>query len=212
MRLRPSGRAGPVATSFDAFQSYQINEAWTWEHLALTRARAIAGDARLADEIETFRQDVLAAKGQGDSVLNDVADMRRRIADAKPPQGAWDAKIGAGRLQDIELFAQTACLRAGAQATDMAGQLQAGVVDGWLSAADARALGTAAGLMWRLQAVARLLTGGPLRPDDVGEGAKRLILRETDCRDLTELSDQLETQSAAANAVICRMLGISDGT
>jgi glutamate-ammonia-ligase adenylyltransferase len=212
MRLRPSGRAGPVATSFDAFQSYQINEAWTWEHLALTRARAIAGDARLADEIETFRQDVLAAKGQGDSVLNDVADMRRRIADAKPPQGAWDAKIGAGRLQDIELFAQTACLRAGAQATDMAGQLQAGVVDGWLNAADARALGTAAGLMWRLQAVARLLTGGPLRPDDVGEGAKRLILRETDCRDLTELSDQLETQSAAANAVICRMLGISDGT
>ena len=212
MRLRPSGRAGPVATAFESFKNYQANEAWTWEHLALTRARAIAGDTRLAAEIEAFRVQTLASKGQGATVLADVADMRRRIAEAKPQQGAWDAKIGAGRLQDIELLAQTACLRAGSAACDMAGQLQAGVVDGWLNAADAQALGVAAGLMWRLQAVARLLTGGPLRPDDAGEGAKRLILRETDCRDLAELLDQLHKQSAAADEIICRMLGVSHGT
>jgi glutamate-ammonia-ligase adenylyltransferase len=210
MRLRPSGRQGPVATSFEAFKNYQSSEAWTWEHLALTRARAIAGDPGLATEIETFRHAVLKSKGKVGTVLADVADMRRRISEAKPAQGAWDAKIGPGRLQDIELFAQTACLRAGAVACDLTGQLQAGVGDGWLSAADAQALCETAGLMWRLQAVARLLTGGPLRPDDVGEGAKRLILRETDCRDLDVLSDQLRQKSAQADAVICRMLGLSD--
>ncbi|MCG3266363.1 glutamine-synthetase adenylyltransferase [Yoonia sp. I 8.24] len=210
MRLRPSGRAGPVATSFDSFKHYQTQEAWTWEHLALTRARAIAGNAELAGQIEEFRQEVLATKGQGATVLSDVADMRRRISETKPPQGAWDPKIGPGRLQDIELFAQMACLRAGAAARDLTGQVQAGVADGWLNAADAQALTGAAGLMWRVQAVARLLTGGPLRPDEIGEGAKRLILRETDCQDLDALADQMFVQARDADAVICRMLGGAD--
>jgi len=210
MRLRPSGRQGPVATSFEAFTDYQRNQAWTWEHLALTRARAMAGDPELAEEIENVRTAVLAEKGKGETVLADVVDMRRRIAAAKPSQGDWDAKIGPGRLQDIELFAQTACLRAGSSARELDAQLEAGVADGWVSAADAQAVNDAARLMWRLQAVARLLTGGPLRPDEVGEGAKRLILRETDCSDLTELSDQLHAQAAAADAVISRMLGAAD--
>jgi glutamate-ammonia-ligase adenylyltransferase len=212
MRLRPSGRSGPVATSFDAFQLYQADEAWTWEHLALTRARAIAGDQELAAQFEAFRQKILTDKGQGATVLADVADMRRRIAQSKPPQGAWDAKIGAGRLQDIELLAQTSCLRAGAADCDMAGQLQAGVVDGWLNAADAQALDAAAGLMWRVQAVARLVTGGPLRTDDIGEGAKRLILRETGCKDLDSLADQMIAAAAVANAIIGRMLGPQNDT
>ena len=212
MRLRPSGRQGPVATAFTAFKTYQLTEAWTWEHLALTRARAIAGDAGLAAEMELFRGAVLAAKGKGDTVLHDVADMRRRIAAAKPPQGDWDAKIGAGRLQDVELFAQTACLRAGSPARDIAAQLDAGVADGWVNAADAQAVCDAARLMWKLQAVARLLTGGALSPDDLGEGAKRLILRETGCQDLAQLSDQLTARAAAADAVISRLLGAQDDT
>ncbi|WP_106744097.1 glutamine-synthetase adenylyltransferase [Yoonia maritima] len=210
MRLRPSGRQGPVATSFEAFTDYQRNQAWTWEHLALTRARVMAGNPELAEEIENVRGAVLAEKGKGETVLADVADMRRRIAAAKPSQGDWDAKIGPGRLQDIELFAQTACLRAGSSARELDAQLKAGVADGWVSAADAQAVNDAARLMWRLQAVARLLTGGPLRPDEVGEGAKRLILRETNCHDLADLSDQLHAQAAAADAVISRMLGAAD--
>jgi [glutamine synthetase] adenylyltransferase / [glutamine synthetase]-adenylyl-L-tyrosine phosphorylase len=110
MRLRPSGRQGPVATSLPAFQSYQQDEAWTWEHLALTRARPIAGDAGLAADVEAFRRALLAAKAQGAQVAQDVADMRARISGAKPPQGDWDAKIGPGRLQDVELVAQMLAL------------------------------------------------------------------------------------------------------
>ncbi|KJZ20295.1 [protein-PII] uridylyltransferase family protein [Loktanella sp. S4079] len=210
MRLRPSGRQGPVATSYNAFLDYQREEAWTWEHLALTRARAVAGNPELAQEIEAFRVSLLADKGRGPSVLADVADMRRRIAEAKPDAGAWSAKIGAGRLQDIELFAQTACLRAGVAARTVDEQLQSGVADGWVNAADAQALTQAAGFMWRLQAVARLLTGGPLRPDEIGEGAKRLILRETNCEDLEQLAQRLRQQAADADRIISAMLGTTD--
>ncbi|MDX8349708.1 glutamine-synthetase adenylyltransferase [Cognatiyoonia sp. IB215446] len=206
MRLRPSGRQGPVATSFDAFRTYQRDEAWTWEHLALTRGRVVAGDAGLAGEIEAFRTALLAEKANGPTVLADVAEMRRRIAEAKPPQGDWDAKIGPGRLQDIELFAQTAALRSKSPARDIAAQLQAGVADGWLDAADAQAMTEATRFLWGVQAAAGLLTGGALDPDTLGEGAKRLILRESACDDLDGLLAKLVQARDMADKIITRML------
>ncbi len=206
MRLRPSGRQGPVATSFDAFRDYQLTQAWTWEHLAMTRARVVAGPAPLAAGFETFRQDLLVAKGRGAAVLADVAAMRARIADAKSPQGAWDVKIGPGRLQDIELFAQAAALRAGHPARDVAAQLVAGVADGWLDAADARAVSDASGLFWQVQAAARLLTGGPLDPDALGEGGRRFVLRETGFDQMDMLLATMVAKAHAAEAVISRML------
>ncbi|MEM9787197.1 MAG: glutamine-synthetase adenylyltransferase [Pseudomonadota bacterium] len=206
MRLRPSGRQGPVATSFDAFRTYQRSEAWTWEHLALTRGRVVAGDATLGTEIEAFRKALLTEKAHGPTVLADVAEMRRRIADAKPPKGDWDAKIGPGRLQDIELFAQTAALRAKSPARSVADQLRAGVAAGWIDAADAQAVTDAAGFLWKLQAAAGLLTGGDLDPDTLGEGAKRLILREGGCDDLEGLLTQLINTRDRTDAIITQML------
>ena len=58
--------------------------------------------------VEAFRRELLEAKSAGPAVMTDLADMRARIAEAKPPQGDWDAKIGAGRLQDTELICQAA--------------------------------------------------------------------------------------------------------
>ncbi len=206
MRLRPSGRSGPVATSVQSFQAYQREEAWTWEHLALTRARAVAGASELGAQVDAFRRALLADKGQGATVLSDLADMRARIAEAKPPQGDWDPKTGAGRLQDTELIAQAAALRAGSPARDAAAQLAAGVADGWLDAADARAIARAAGLFWRIQAAARLLTGGALAPDKLGEGGRRLILRETGFDTMDDLLDTIKRVAAKADAVISRKL------
>ncbi|MBC7736069.1 MAG: glutamine-synthetase adenylyltransferase, partial [Candidatus Saccharibacteria bacterium] len=88
MRLRPSGRQGPVATSVQSFRAYQMDEAWTWEHLALTRARVLAGDTGLAAEVEALRLAVLVAKSSGPTVVRDVADMRARLAEARPGLGA----------------------------------------------------------------------------------------------------------------------------
>ncbi|MEJ6402272.1 glutamine-synthetase adenylyltransferase [Yoonia sp. 2307UL14-13] len=206
MRLRPSGRQGPVATSLDAFRTYQQDEAWTWEHLALTRARAIAGEMTIGEEIEAFREPLLAHKGQGATVLQDVADMRARIAEEKAPQGNWDAKIGPGRLQDTELFSQSVALRAGCAARDPAAQLDAGVAHGWISAADADAVRRAGRLFWRVQAAARLLTGGPVDPDALGEGGRRFLLRETGFETMDALLAAMQEVAQAAQAVIAERL------
>ena len=72
MRLRPSGNQGPVATSWASFVNYQQNEAWVWEHLALTRAHVVAGDAGLAEEIEAFRTEFLSHPRERGKVLRDV--------------------------------------------------------------------------------------------------------------------------------------------
>ena len=206
MRLRPSGRAGPVATSLEAFRAYQMDGAWTWEHLALTRARPVVGNAALAQAVEVFRRNILAAKGQGPAVMSDLAEMRARIAEAKPPQGDWDAKIGAGRLQDTELICQAMALRSGSPARDAEAQLAAGVAAGLLSAADASAIAHASGLFWRMQAAARLLTGGTLIPEELGEGARNMILRETGFARMAELQEGMQNAAKAADAVISAKL------
>lgn len=207
MRLRPSGRQGPVATSWQSFRTYQREEAWTWEHLALTHARPVAGVMALGQDLDQFRRDLLAEKGQGATVLADVAEMRARLAEAKPGDGPWDMKLGPGRMQDIALLAETAALRAGSPERAQSDQIAAGVADGWLDAAQAQTLQDALGLFWQVQAAARLLTGGRFDPDEAGEGGRRLILRETGFADLSGLVAEIATRSAAAAKIITDKIG-----
>lgn len=206
MRLRPSGRQGPVATSLQSFQSYQQGEAWTWEHLALTRARFVAGSDRLGDEIEAFRSALLKEKSSGANVLADVADMRARLAEAKPAVEIWEAKLGAGRMQDIELIAQTAALLAGDRAHDVAAQLLAGERSGWLSAHQREAFMTAYDVFWRLRACAKLLTEGALEMDEIGEGGRGFILREMDHTSTEALKTALDTVAAVADIIVEEVL------
>lgn len=202
MRLRPSGRQGPVAVSVEAFRSYQMDEAWTWEHLALTRARVLAGDAALGAEVEAIRRDVLAAKAAGPGVLRDVAEMRQRLQAAKPARGSWEAKNGAGRLMDIELLAQTAALRGADAARQVERQIHAGVKGGFLSVSDETALLAAYRLLWRLQAGSRLLGDRALDLGQIGEGGRAFLVRETGAADAAALSIQLEAAVQAAAGVI----------
>jgi [glutamine synthetase] adenylyltransferase / [glutamine synthetase]-adenylyl-L-tyrosine phosphorylase len=207
MRLRPSGRQGPVATSLEAFRSYQREAAWTWEHLALTRARVVAGDSGLGAEIADFLGELLAQNGAPAKTLADVADMRARLAQAKPGQGAWDAKRGPGRMQDIELFAQTAALLAGEAARDIASQLAAGARIGWYDRAVCDALCATYALLWRLQSAARLLTGEVLDFAAIGQGGTRFVLRETGADNATALAAELERATDAAAGAIKTALG-----
>lgn len=110
MRLRPSGRQGPLATQFRSFAEYQAKEAETWEHMALTRARVIAGDASLAAEVESTRTTILAAPPSA-SLRADVAGMRRLVAQEKGENDPLDLKYTAGGLLDIDFLAQFLCLR-----------------------------------------------------------------------------------------------------
>ena len=105
MRLRPSGRQGPLATKFSAFAAYQKTTAAAWEHLALTRARVVAGDAGLACRLEAAITEALALPRP--TLQADVTAMRALMARERPPSGAWDLKLAPGGLVDAEFAAQT---------------------------------------------------------------------------------------------------------
>ena len=106
MRLRPSGRAGPLAVSFDAFFGYQRDRAWTWEHLALTRARVIAGKPGLSRRIDHALRAVLCRHRYRPKLAAEVLEMRRRLEDEFPGNDIWDLKTVRGGQQDIEFIAQ----------------------------------------------------------------------------------------------------------
>ena len=106
LRLRPSGNKGPVAVPFEAFGKYQRNEAWVWEHLALTRARAIAGDQMFLQQLEDEVAEIIALKRDRKSVAHDVREMRALIEKEKPPLNIWDFKTMRGGQVDLEFIAQ----------------------------------------------------------------------------------------------------------
>ena len=206
MRLRPSGKQGPVATSLESFKTYQTQNAWIWEHLALTRARAIAGPKELSQDVEAFRRELLSAPPPRDVVLGELAKMRARIAAAKGPDGLWDAKIGAGRLQDIELVAQAGALLAGKAQRRVREGLSGAVAEGWLTAEQAETLRDAYTLCWSLQLASRLLSEAPLDVDELGAGACTFLMRLTEADSVAALREKLETLTGEAARIIDAVL------
>ena len=171
MRLRPSGRAGTVATSVSGFETYQFEKAWTWEHLALTRGRVIAGDANLAGQVEAVRQAVLAAPRDPQKIRKDVRDMRRRLADAKANKaGDWDVKDRAGGILDIELLAQMFCLLGAGKGAEPRQQLADAALDGVVSVQDSTVLSEVHKLLCSFQQAHRLLMDGAFDPNRLGHG------------------------------------------
>ncbi|MFD1746522.1 bifunctional [glutamine synthetase] adenylyltransferase/[glutamine synthetase]-adenylyl-L-tyrosine phosphorylase [Rhizobium helianthi] len=110
LRLRPSGNKGPVATRINAFRKYQEEEAWTWEHMALSRARPICGDESLMSEAQQVMEAILSRPRETAKIAADVAEMRGLIEKEKPPRDLWDLKLLPGGLIDIEFLAQFARL------------------------------------------------------------------------------------------------------
>lgn len=104
MRLRPSGNAGTMVSSLDAFREYQLGEAWTWEHQALVRARGLAGDRALIERFETVRREILCRARDADRLREDVLGMRRRMAGQVTAEG--DLKRASGGMVDIEFIVQ----------------------------------------------------------------------------------------------------------
>lgn len=209
MRLRPSGNQGPVATSLQSFRSYQRDEAWTWEHLALTRARPVAGDTALGAEVEAFRRALLHEKADVARTAAGVVDMRRRLAEAKPAKSAWDGKQGPGRGQDIELVASAAALIAAHPATSVPDQIDAGVDAGWLEAPEAQTLIASYRLQRQVQGAAKLIADLPLDPCSLGESGRAFLLRGTGLADAAALAALLDDRRAAAARVIEAVIGRS---
>ncbi len=108
VRLRPSGKGGLLVQSLDGFDSYQRNEAWTWEHQALLRARAVAGDAVPMARFENIRTDILRKAVKRESLRDEVRKMRQRMRDelSKSGKHQFDLKQDAGGIADIEFLVQ----------------------------------------------------------------------------------------------------------
>jgi glutamate-ammonia-ligase adenylyltransferase len=113
MRLRPSGESGMLVSSLKAFEEYQHNQAWTWEHQALLRARPIAGDPVVASRFEEIRRAVLSQERDPDRLRSEVVDMREKMRSSldKSDQELFDLKQGVGGIADIEFMVQYAVLR-----------------------------------------------------------------------------------------------------
>ena len=111
VRLRPSGAQGPLVVSLEAFRQYQEKDAWTWEHMALTRARPVFGSASARGEVGQIITEVLSGKRPRRDVVTEAAKMRDDMASHKPPKGPLDAKLLPGGLVDLEFAVHTLQLR-----------------------------------------------------------------------------------------------------
>jgi len=113
VRLRPSGKGGLMVTQIEAFHAYQRTEAWTWEHQALLRARAVAGEMRIRRQFEEVRLDVLCHHVRRETLRDEVRRMRERMRSelSKAREGQFDIKQDPGGIADIEFLAQYWALR-----------------------------------------------------------------------------------------------------
>src|SRR5690606_35806051 len=167
-RLRPSGAQGPIAVNLDGFERYQREDAWTWEHMALCRARPVFGPPEARERVETIVRDVLAMPRDPDKLRADVLAMRAEMATHKPAAGRLDAKLLRGGLVDCEFVVHFLQLRhrtAFHPALNEA--IEALVAEGLLPAsfADRQAL------LGRLLVAARLLAPDLDDPPDAAQAA-----------------------------------------
>ncbi|MGV3550194.1 bifunctional [glutamine synthetase] adenylyltransferase/[glutamine synthetase]-adenylyl-L-tyrosine phosphorylase [Rhizobium sp.] len=207
MRLRPSGNKGPVATRLRAFEKYQREEAWTWEHMALTRARFVAGDASLIAEAEAIVTAVLDSKPEVKKITADVVEMRGLIEKEKPPRDIWDVKLIAGGQVDIEFIAQYLSLIApgegiGPEARDPGTEATLRRLGPrFLSPADLDELIGSLRFYSDISQAVRLCIDGPFDPKDAPEGLKDFLCRITELPDLRVLEGELKRRSEAVRAI-----------
>jgi glutamate-ammonia-ligase adenylyltransferase len=102
LRLRPEGSKGMLVVSIEAFEQYQRSQAWTWEHMALCRARPVFGSEQARKRVAAIIDDVLRMPRDSRNVAADAVKMRAEMNQHKPPQSALDVKLGPGGLVDLE--------------------------------------------------------------------------------------------------------------
>lgn len=206
MRLRPSGRAGPVASRLDAFADYQQREAWTWEHMALTRARVISASPQFRGKIEAIIRDVLTRPRKPALIASDVAEMRRAIALEKGEDDIWDLKYAAGGMVDIEFIAQYLELVHAAERPEILSVNTLQVLDnaarlGLLPQSAAEVLRSAERLYHDLTQILRLCVIGRFNPETAGDDLLRVMTRAGDAPDFSALEARVrETQAEVRRA------------
>ena len=207
MRLRPSGNKGPVATRITSFAKYQTEEAWTWEHMALTRARVLCGDESLVQEAGDIFRAVLGRKREAAKIAKDVAEMRHLIDQEKPPKDIWDLKLIAGGLIDIEFIAQFLALMAPARGVPQperampTGEALAVLGAAMMDPNDLDTVQRALVLYTEISQIVRLCVDGSFDPKEAPAGLIDLVCRAGDSPDIRTLEADLKQRSKAVRKI-----------
>jgi len=206
MRLRPSGNAGPIATSMTSFRRYYEKDAWAWEHMALTRARTVAGPPGIRAKVEAALHDIRAAPRDPDRLLAEVAAMRRRLYRELPAKSIWSVKYAEGGLLDLDFIAQFMQLRYASEKPEiLAVSTQAAFARlaeaGLMESALAEKLIQATRFLRQVQEALRLTVGPAFNADTLSTTLQAALATSVGVDDFTTLHQRLEETLAWSHGV-----------
>ncbi|MFG1400340.1 bifunctional [glutamine synthetase] adenylyltransferase/[glutamine synthetase]-adenylyl-L-tyrosine phosphorylase [Xanthobacter sediminis] len=211
LRLRPSGRSGPLATRLVSFATYQREEAWTWEHMALTRARVIASDEDFRVRVEEVICAVMRQPRDRRTLARDILDMRRAIAAEKGEDDRWNLKHAAGGQVDVEFLAQYLVLAHAHAHPEIVDSATARILAhaerlDLLEAEDAHVLIRACRLYQDMTQVLRLAVDAHVVPADASPALKALLARAGEMPDFATLEAYLAETQQKVRAIFERIL------
>lgn len=211
MRLRPSGRQGPVATNIDSFREYQLRDAEIWEHMALSRARFVAGDEKLGDAACMIIEEALTSYSDVDRVKSAASDMREMIAEEKGDSDIWDMKTLAGGLLDIEFIAQFNCLTTPAARTSSVDTGTRIILNnlknsGVLEANQADTLLVAHEFFTSIAQILRLATDDNFNPDTAFPGVLRRVASAVNLPDIKTVEQTIEEYRSEVRVIFDKIL------
>ncbi len=199
MRLRPSGNAGPIAVTLQSFEEYQTKDAWTWEHLALTRGRVIVGDLEIRNQISRIIKQALGHRNQ-ETLRHDATEMREKLRKEFGTSDIWAIKHTMGGLVDIEFICQYLILKHVADkpqilVTNTLEQISQLRDQGVLSEYNGKILYDACGFMQNLQVILRLCLGSSSDSSEKPQGLIDTLCGRFNVQSLNQLVIKItETQ------------------
>ena len=203
MRLRPSGTSGPIASSLESWMQYQTEKAWTFEHMALTRARIVAGPPEVSDKISTHIRSILSAPRDAAALVRDVDEMRKRIEAEHGSTNPWRVKYVRGGLIDVDFIVQCLKLLNANEDPDVliplgtAKAISTLMATGALSVEESLALANAAQLYRNVQSFLRQCFQNDFDPEAAPTGLREALAPASKAESFAALEKQLESAQVA---------------
>ncbi len=216
MRLRPSGNSGPLATSLERFESYQMTDAWTWEHMAMTRGRVVAGSDVLKSKIDQVIAAVMCRERDVLKIAKDVLDMRARIEGEYSSSNPLEIKNVRGGLLDVEFICQFLQLK---HANDHPEILRVNTKESLtaiartdiLSRDASQELLSACEDYHKLIQITRIAFESSFKIEDVSAGLEQILCAAVGCESLVELENHLKRLQAQVKDQFTNIIEIPAG-
>ncbi|WP_051284258.1 bifunctional [glutamine synthetase] adenylyltransferase/[glutamine synthetase]-adenylyl-L-tyrosine phosphorylase [Nisaea denitrificans] len=212
MRLRPNGNKGTMVPNYEGFEKYHREDAWTWERMAMSRARVIAASPPLADKLNSLFKEVLCAPRDSDGLLREVAVMRERIAKEHAATSHWQIKHWRGGLVDLEFLAQYLLLKHCREHPDLITGNTADVFDrlaekGLMDTELADRLSATTRLWRAIQWVLRLTVEEKFDPETAPEALKTRLAKIARVETFEDLDRIIEKRGADVREAFISLIG-----